>query len=139
MARRAHFTELQIAEAIRKTAGVIAAAARVLEATHGRSCTREQLRGRVARSARLQALLHQVLEQNIDLAEGQLLKAINNSEGWAVQFMLKTKGKGRGWTEKIEVGGRIEHAVTHHKDIDEMSMDELDDYLAEQATGPVRH
>lgn len=41
----------------------------------------------------------------IDLAELGLYKAILNNEPWALQFILKTKGKKRGYVERTELTG----------------------------------
>lgn len=39
----------------------------------------------------------------IDLAESHLMDAIHNGERWAVQMVLKTLGKSKGYTEKSEI------------------------------------
>lgn len=41
-----------------------------------------------------------------DIAENALYKAIKDGELSAVKFYLTTKGKGRGYTERKEVGGK---------------------------------
>lgn len=41
-------------------------------------------------------------EANIDLAEGELLKNIKAGDTTSLIFFLKTKGKGRGYIEKVE-------------------------------------
>ena len=41
----------------------------------------------------------------LDLAEAKLLVAINNCEAWAVCFFLKTQGKKRQYTERVQVTG----------------------------------
>lgn len=48
----------------------------------------------------------------IDLAELGLYKAILNNEPWALQFMLKTKGKVRGYVDRTELTGAEGGAVT---------------------------
>ena len=40
-----------------------------------------------------------------DLTEQKLYNAIMRDESWAIGFYLKTKGKSRGYTERLEVGG----------------------------------
>lgn len=43
----------------------------------------------------------------LDFAESALLKRINKGDTIAIIFYLKTKGKHRGYTEKIELDGRL--------------------------------
>lgn len=41
----------------------------------------------------------------LDLAEAKLIEQINGGEGWAIKYMLSTKGKSRGYVERTEVTG----------------------------------
>ena len=41
-------------------------------------------------------------EANIDLAEGELMKNIKSGDTTSMIFFLKTKGKHRGYVEKVE-------------------------------------
>lgn len=41
----------------------------------------------------------------IDEAEAQLHKAIKKGAPWAIQFYLKTQGKGRGYVDRQEITG----------------------------------
>ena len=41
----------------------------------------------------------------LDLAMDKLVQAIENSEPWAIKFMLSTLGKKRGFSERLEVSG----------------------------------
>ena len=60
-----------------------------------------------------------------DAAEMVLYKAIMAGEPWAVQFRLRTKGKGRGYVERVQqeisgpAGGPVPIAVV------KMPVDEL--------------
>ena len=47
-----------------------------------------------------------------DAAEMKLYQAIIAGEPWAVQFRLRTKGKGRGYVERSEVTGPDNGPVT---------------------------
>lgn len=47
-------------------------------------------------------------EANIDLAEGELLKNIKSGDTTSLIFFLKTKGKSRGYIEKIEHEQKID-------------------------------
>lgn len=43
--------------------------------------------------------------RTLDVAELALYKAIQDGESWAVKFILSTKGKNRGYTERTELTG----------------------------------
>ena len=64
------------------------------------------IRRRVAKSERLTMAMEEVTELQLDLAESQLMKAVERGEGWAICFFLKCKGKCRGYVERQEVTGR---------------------------------
>ena len=55
-----------------------------------------------------------------DAAEMKLYQAIIAGEPWAVQFRLRTKGKGRGYVERVEQdirgkdGGPVQFQVFDH-------------------------
>jgi len=48
----------------------------------------------------------------LDIAELNLYKAIQNGEPWALQFVLKTKGKKRGYVERTEFTGEEGQPIT---------------------------
>lgn len=47
-------------------------------------------------------LIHQESEKISDLAESKLFEKIKNGEAWAIKYFLSTKGKKRGYHDKIE-------------------------------------
>lgn len=47
----------------------------------------------------------------VDLAESSLIKALKGQEPWAVQLVLRTLGKDRGYVESREIKGTFEHEV----------------------------
>jgi hypothetical protein len=42
-------------------------------------------------------------EKILDFAEGKMLEIINGGDGTMIRYLLSTKGKQRGYTEKTEV------------------------------------
>lgn len=44
-------------------------------------------------------------EEELDFTENKLMNAIRNDQGWAIQFKLRTQGKKRGYSERIELTG----------------------------------
>ncbi len=52
----------------------------------------------------LQKDFDEYIEKSLDFVEGKLMDAIGNGNVQAMIFFLKTKGKGRGFHEKIDVG-----------------------------------
>ena len=100
MARKPRFTVARVAEALEAAAGIRSLAAKRLE------CSPATIKNYVDRHATLQTLEAEIIERNLDVAEGQVLTAIRAGNLTAVIFYLKTKGKHRGYTERREVEGR---------------------------------
>ena len=61
----------------------------------------------------------------LDLAESELIKTIKRGEQWAVKYLLSTKGKGRGYTEKSE----YEHTGKVDLGLDDAA-DKFDEYIS---------
>jgi len=59
----------------------------------------------------------EIQESLIDLAESQLLKKIKKEDLGAIIFFLKTKGKKRGYTERIETETKEVNEFTSDKAI----------------------
>ena len=63
------------------------------------------------RSERLQEVRMEAEEQALDLAEESLITAVKAGEAWAVLcFLLKTRGKKRGYTERQEASIQVSGA-----------------------------
>lgn len=58
---------------------------------------------RIARSPALQEAVRNVEDTVLDIAESALVRAAQNGEPWAVCFILKCKGRARGWIEKHDL------------------------------------
>ena len=58
---------------------------------------------RVQKHPELAEFIKECHETRLDEAEGQLQAAVRRGEAWAVCFYLKTQGKARGYSERLEV------------------------------------
>jgi len=86
----------EIEEKLYKCLGNISMTARTVD------MSRQWLKERIDRSPRLTFVLKDAREAIIDIAEIKLVSAIESGEPWAVAMVLKTIGKSRGYSEKIE-------------------------------------
>ena len=90
------FTDAQGEEALLKNYGNVSAAARAL------GVSQPTLWERIERSERLQAARKEAEEQTLDMAEAALVEAVRSGAAWAVCFLLKTKGRRRGFVTRQE-------------------------------------
>jgi hypothetical protein len=67
-----------------------------------------------------------VLESQVDIAEGALLRSIARGNIAAIIFFLKTRGKERGYIETMDVKGDLGFAALLQKASQEDSEDERD-------------
>jgi hypothetical protein len=90
-----------IADAIRKSAGNVTAAARGLQV--GRTA----LHARIAKSPELQRVLQEEREALVDMAESALRAEVLDRNMTAIIWTLKAspEAKRRGWSERHELGG----------------------------------
>ena len=96
---RQRYTAEQVAAALVAYKGMTFTAAKAL------GCSSATVLNYIKRYPSLAQVLHDVRGAALDLAESQLLAAVERGEGWAVQFFLKTVGKARGYVERQEWGG----------------------------------
>lgn len=89
-------TDAQAEQALLACYGNVSAAARALNVDHS------TLFHRLKNNERLQAARAMAEEQTLDLAEDGLVSAVRDREAWAICFLLKTRGKKRGYIEKQE-------------------------------------
>lgn len=90
------FSPEQVAETLRLNRGNASAAARVLQ------CHPDTIRNYCAKYPEVQAARESGSEVRLDLAEAALDRAVAKCEGWAVCFLLKTRGRARGYIERVE-------------------------------------
>ena len=122
MTKETLYTKDQVEDALRKGAGVLVRAARVLKREYGRPVTRQTLANYLERWPELKTVLTDVKETLKDTAEDGLVTALENAEPWAIQLYLKTQGKDRGYSEKIEVEADVKH---ERPDLSALSIEEL--------------
>lgn len=89
----------EIAEALEKCKGNISQVAKKFKVA------RQSIYDRIQKSPLLKSVQHDAREASLDNAESVLDVAVNEGEGWAVCFKLKTLGKARGYVERQEVTG----------------------------------
>lgn len=114
----------QVREKIMEHKGNVAAVARRLGVTRTSLLRFIQLRPGLAE------MLQEAREAMLDDAESALFSAVRNGEAWAVCFILKTKGKARGYTERQEVTGK-EGGPIEYADLANLTDEELDRRIAE--------
>jgi hypothetical protein len=95
------FTPVQIALALQQAQGMVSVAARTL------GCTRHTVMGYKARHPEIGQAIDEAMELQLDVTELKLFQSIQKGEAWAICFYLKTKGRARGYIEKVEVSGHI--------------------------------
>jgi Bacterial regulatory protein, Fis family len=70
----------------------------------------------VDRYARTYEQVQQAIDEErralVDLAELSLMKALQEREPWAIQLVLRTIGKDRGYVERKDVNGSIDVQLT---------------------------
>lgn len=86
-----------IADALREAHGLQTVAARRLDISHA------SVRRAISRSPMVMEAWRESREKLLDLAEGQLYKAIAAGEAWAIRYVLSTIGRHRGYTERLEL------------------------------------
>lgn len=104
-------TNAEIKAALRKTAGRIAAAARLLpgqpdpDTGEKRNMSRQSLHERVNNSAALKAFLYELDESILDAAESVVIEAIVKKKSEATsRWFLERKGKSRGFVLRNDAG-----------------------------------
>jgi hypothetical protein len=95
------FTVPQVALALQQAQGMVSVAARTL------GCARHTVMGYKRRHPEIAQAIDEALELQLDVTELKLFQAIQRGEPWSICFFLKTKGRARGYIEKLEATGHI--------------------------------
>lgn len=91
------YTADQVVEALTATKGMITLTARKL------GCNPQTVRNYVTRYPSVAQAMREAREGFLDMTELALQKAVQNGEGWAIAFTLRTIGRHRGYVERTEV------------------------------------
>ena len=107
MARRKLFTDIELASLLTASCGNYHRCAAKLKVS------RTAINHRVAASTELTSLVSDLREGRLDLAESALDAAVAKGQAWAVCFLLKTRGKQRGYSERavLEVKSTITQPI----------------------------
>ena len=125
MGTRQKFTQAQVIAALRETKGMVYLAAKRL------GCEAQTIYNYRDRYPAVRAEMEQQDGEVDDAAEMKLYQAIIAGEPWAVQFRLRTKGKGRGYVERVQQevsgpnGGPIQTEHTEKHDLSKLTSDQL--------------
>ena len=91
------YTAEQVAEALTATKGMVTLAARKL------GCDPKTVRNYAQRYPTVAQAIVEAREGFLDATELKLQQAVQNGEGWAIAFALRTIGRHRGYVERSEV------------------------------------
>ena len=97
MARTSRLTEAQVINALHATKGAVYLAATSL------GCSHTAIYQWLGKSAKAKAIKAYYDGELVDIAEAKVRTAIFAGEPWAIKMVLMTKGKDRGYTERVEV------------------------------------
>lgn len=93
------YTMEQVLAAIKDSHGIITTIAKRL------GCSWSKGRDSIDRWETTRKAFEDEIEQILDLAESKLFTSINNGDVQSAKWILSTKGKKRGYTERQEVTG----------------------------------
>ena len=96
---RKTYTTKQFIDAIPGSGGIITAIARRI------GCDWHTAKKYITIHSTVAQAYEAECESVLDLAETSLIKSVREREAWAVKYLLATKGKGRGYTERQEITG----------------------------------
>ena len=121
--RHKKISDEEIIEAIRNNNGFIAAAARQL------GCTSRMIQYRRDRNPAISEAVKEIENVVLDTVEARLYAAAANGEAWAIQYILGTKGRSRGYGNPNRMdSGNDSEAVSVRKLTDE----QLEEHLREK-------
>jgi len=97
MAGKKRYTVKEVVAALHACQGLVYLAAEKL------GCTSATIINYQNRYPSIRAVVLEKRGRRVDVAEAALDKAVLNGEAWAVQFLLRTQGKDRGYGDRQEI------------------------------------
>lgn len=97
MGKPNQFTANQFIAAIPGTGGIVSAIAKKI------GCDWHTARKYIDNHPTVKAAYSAECEAVLDLAEAKLIEQVQGGEGWAIKYLLSTKGKHRGYIERQEI------------------------------------
>lgn len=70
-----------------------------------------------------------IIERQVDIVEAALFSKISEKDTASIIFYLKTKGKNRGYVERVEVDGKVMNVDAAQEALDRMTQSERDALL----------
>ena len=95
--QKKYLTVRMIKNALEKEAGQVSGAAKRLKVTFS------AIYYHIKKNPALRLIAKRVEEEALDLAEGNLVTALEEGKRWATEYMLNKKGKSRGYMDSSEV------------------------------------
>lgn len=93
-AQGSHLSVQMVEAALRNAGGFVSGAARLL------GCDVSTVRRQIQKHPELAAIKEDAIEKLLDGAESKLMQAVKEGAPWAICFVLKCKGRQRGWIEQ---------------------------------------
>jgi hypothetical protein len=93
------FTAKQFLDAIPKSAGIITTIAKRV------GCAWHTAKKYIEATPTVKRAYNDECESILDMAESKLFEAVQSGDAQMVKYILGTKGKGRGYTERHEITG----------------------------------
>jgi len=90
------FSQATVIAALHETRGMVTVAARRLQ------CSPQTIENYVRRHPAIAEAKRAERQAILDIGELALVKAVEEGQGWAVCFLLKTQGRDRGYVERTE-------------------------------------
>jgi hypothetical protein len=122
----------QMYDALEKSSGFLFLAARAL------GCSAKTVERYMYKHERLRDLVKEYRGQRVDVIEGVLFNKARAGEGWAVTLFLKTQGKDRGYSERVEHtgadGGELRLVIVESPPRSETKEEWMAQYQKELAT-----
>lgn len=95
-------------DALQKSRGLVSVAAKLI------GCSRQAINQRMVTHPEIKDAVYDATELQLDMTETALFAAIQRGEAWAICFYLKTRGRQRGYIEKVDHNhaGNVGHTHT---------------------------